>query len=246
MEHLGKHTLKTQQYLLLVAVMLSAPIGDSLLARGMREVGPVDLHHLSLLWHALFNPWVDGGIVLLIGFFASYTTVLSWADLTFVTPATAGSYVIVALLGHFFLHEHLSLMRCLGIALIMWRRGFRRWRTGTHGKHGAAAGRCWIHAVMPTTPSLQSWLVILFVAAFAVVGEVLMAGGMRQLGDLDVIRERTGLPGAIRAVLGNVTFLLGALCMALNFFLHAVCAEHRAAVDSGPSHWRPYLCRKRG
>ena len=123
-EHLSKNTLKTQQYALLVAVMLSAPIGDSLLARGMREVGPVDVHHLGLLWHALFNPWVDGGIVLLIGFFASYTTVLSWADLTFVTPATAGNYVIVALLGHYFLHEQLTLSRCIGIALIMCAVGF--------------------------------------------------------------------------------------------------------------------------
>ena len=104
--------------------MLSAPIGDSLLARGMRQVGQVDLHHLGLLWHALFNPFVDIGIVLLIGFFASYTAALSWADLTFVTPATAGSYVVVALLGHFLLHEHLSLTRCLGIALIMCAVGF--------------------------------------------------------------------------------------------------------------------------
>lgn len=116
--------LKPAQYLLLLAVMLSAPIGDSLLARGMREVGQVDLHHLGLLWEALFNPYVDCGIVLLIGFFASYTTVLSWADLTFVTPATAGNYVIVALLGHFFLHEHLSVTRCLGIGLIMCAVGF--------------------------------------------------------------------------------------------------------------------------
>jgi drug/metabolite transporter (DMT)-like permease len=41
---------------------------------------------------------------------------------------------------------------------------------------------------------------------------------MRQLGDLDRIRERSGLPGAIRAVLSSPVFLVGALCMALNFF----------------------------
>lgn len=109
---------------MLLAVMLSAPIGDSLLARGMREVGQVDFHHLGLLWHALFNPYVDCGIVLLIGFFASYTTALSWADLTFVTPATAGNYIIVALLGHFLLHEHLSVSRCFGILMIMCAVGF--------------------------------------------------------------------------------------------------------------------------
>ena len=63
-----------------------------------------------------------------------------------------------------------------------------------------------------------TWLAIFFVAAFAVLGEVLLAAGMRQLGDLDVIRERFGLLGAIRAVMTNVVFLFGALCMAMNFF----------------------------
>ena len=72
--------------------------------------------------------------------------------------------------------------------------------------------------MIPAVPSPQSWLVIVLVAAFAVLGEVLIAGGMRQLGDLDIIRERSGMPGAIRAVLGNLTFLIGAIFMALNFF----------------------------
>jgi hypothetical protein len=84
-----KHVLKPSQYAILVAIMLSASVGDSFLKRGMDQVGAVDVHHLGLLWHALFNPYVDIGIVLLIGFFAAYTTALSWADLTFVMPATA-------------------------------------------------------------------------------------------------------------------------------------------------------------
>jgi multidrug transporter EmrE-like cation transporter len=116
---LHKHSLKPSQYLVLLAVTLTAPIGDALLARGMREVGTVDLQHLGLLWHALFNPFVDIGIVLLIGFFATYTTALSWADLTFVMPATSLSYVLIALLGHILLGEKLSLSRWLGVALIM-------------------------------------------------------------------------------------------------------------------------------
>ena len=66
--------------------------------------------------------------------------------------------------------------------------------------------------------SLAAWSAIGFVAALAVAGEVLLAGGMQQLGDLDGIRQRSGLLGAIRAVFSNLTFLCGALCMALNFF----------------------------
>lgn len=65
---------------------------------------------------------------------------------------------------------------------------------------------------------LKVWGVIAFVAAFAVAGEVLIASGMRDLGDLDRIRARSGLLGAIRAVLTNLKFVIGTLCMAFNFF----------------------------
>jgi drug/metabolite transporter (DMT)-like permease len=56
------------------------------------------------------------------------------------------------------------------------------------------------------------------VAALAVTGEVLTAGAMRRIGDLDVIRERSGLGGAIKAVLRSPMFIVGALAMAVNFF----------------------------
>jgi drug/metabolite transporter (DMT)-like permease len=119
-----KHTLTPQRYLILLAVMLTASVGDTLLSRGMAQIGPVDLHHLPLLWHALFNPFIASGIVLLIGFFACYMTALSWADLTFVMPATAFGYVVVALLSRFWLHERLSLSRWAGIVLIVCAVGF--------------------------------------------------------------------------------------------------------------------------
>jgi drug/metabolite transporter (DMT)-like permease len=72
--------------------------------------------------------------------------------------------------------------------------------------------------VMPSTALLRTWSAILMVAALAIAGECMIAAAMRSLGDLDIIRERSGLPGAIRAVLLSPLFLIGALCMALNFF----------------------------
>lgn len=63
-----------------------------------------------------------------------------------------------------------------------------------------------------------AWSCIGLVACLAIAGEVLIAAAMRRVGDLDDIRAHSGLPGAIRAVLTNRTFLAGALCMALNFF----------------------------
>jgi drug/metabolite transporter (DMT)-like permease len=69
-----------------------------------------------------------------------------------------------------------------------------------------------------TTQVIREWSCILGVAALAISGECLIAAAMRSLGDLDIIRAESGLPGAIRAVLSSPLFLIGALCMALNFF----------------------------
>jgi drug/metabolite transporter (DMT)-like permease len=65
---------------------------------------------------------------------------------------------------------------------------------------------------------VRVWSAIAFVAALAVAGEVLIAAGMTQLGDLDDIRAKSGIWGAIRAVLTSPKFVMGALCMAFNFF----------------------------
>lgn len=121
-----KHALTPQRYLILLAVMLTASVGDTLLSHGMKQVGPVSLAHLGLLLAAMRNPWVITGILCLLGFFASYLTALSWADLTFVLPATAFGYVVVLLLAKFWLHEAgaSSLYRWAGIVLIVCGVGF--------------------------------------------------------------------------------------------------------------------------
>jgi drug/metabolite transporter (DMT)-like permease len=66
---------------------------------------------------------------------------------------------------------------------------------------------------------LLTWTLIVGVAALAVTGEVLTAAAMRNIGDFDVIRAKSGLMGAIWAVLTNPIFVMGSLAMALNFFL---------------------------
>ncbi len=115
---MAQHTLAPRQYLILGLVALCAPLGDTCLSRGMTHLPAVSLAHPWTLIAAVFTPWIATGIALLIGFFASYLTALSWADLTFVLPATALGNVIVALLSRFWLHEPISVQRWIGIALI--------------------------------------------------------------------------------------------------------------------------------
>jgi hypothetical protein len=100
-----------RQYMILGLVAICAPLGDTCLSRGMTSLPPISLEHPLSLIGVVFTPWIAAGIALLIGFFASYLTALSWADLTYVLPATAFGNVIVALLSKYWLHEPISLER---------------------------------------------------------------------------------------------------------------------------------------
>ncbi len=121
---MAHHNLLPRQYLILGLVAVCAPLGDTCLSRGMTQLPAITLAHPATLIAAVFTPWIAVGIALLIGFFASYLTALSWADLTFVLPATAFGNVIVALLSRFWLHEAISLERWTGIVLITVGVGF--------------------------------------------------------------------------------------------------------------------------
>src|SRR6202022_1240604 len=94
------------------------------LARGMKPRGNISLHGPLDIILAILNPWVALGILFLLGFFAAYMIALSWADLTYVLPATSLGYVLLAALARFLLHEQVSTTRWLGIGLISAGVGF--------------------------------------------------------------------------------------------------------------------------
>ena len=113
-----------RKYLVLAGVTVFAASGDSLLSRGMKEVGNISFSRFSDMLLAITDPYVALGILLLLGFFACYMTALSWADLTYVLPASSLGYVLIALIGKFLLHENVTFTRWLGILLISGGVGF--------------------------------------------------------------------------------------------------------------------------
>jgi drug/metabolite transporter (DMT)-like permease len=113
-----------RKYLILAGVSIFAPVGDSLLSYGMKQVGNISVHNIPALLLAITNPWVALGILFLLGFFTSYMTALSWADLTYVLPASSLGYVLLALIAKYALHEQIGLTRWLGIALVSSGVGF--------------------------------------------------------------------------------------------------------------------------
>jgi drug/metabolite transporter (DMT)-like permease len=108
---------------ILILIMISvAPLGDMFLGKGMKQVGrmtswaPADLFDFFFRAFTTGTVWV--GIGLLLTFFVAYLVVLSWADYSYVQPASAMSYGLIALLAYFVLHEKITPTRWTGVALI--------------------------------------------------------------------------------------------------------------------------------
>jgi drug/metabolite transporter (DMT)-like permease len=114
------HTLKTSIMVALLIILNSA--GNFFIGLGMKRIGAV--HGLSLdvlrsVFVAVFSSlWIWLGIISMLLFLGALMLVLSWADFSYVLPATAAMYAIVPLLGHFVLGERVTSLRWTGVALI--------------------------------------------------------------------------------------------------------------------------------
>lgn len=112
--------LKTYIFILLMVIF--GPVGNVLLSKGMKSVGavtgrsPAELLQLAERVFSSGTIWL--GIALMLLFFVAYMLVLSWADYSWVLPASAVAYATVALLGHFALGERVAPLRWVGIAVI--------------------------------------------------------------------------------------------------------------------------------
>jgi len=108
--------LKWKTRVFALIVILSNAFGNLFLDRGMHgRVTTTPLEYVA----AILTPWVLLGITLLILWLLSRMALLSWADLSYVLPVTSLGYVASAMLGRFFLNEHITAHRWAGTALIV-------------------------------------------------------------------------------------------------------------------------------
>ena len=131
-------SLRARTNLFIALIVVLNPLGNAFLRAGMNRTGAPTrwtTHGLAgFFWRAFQSGAVWMGVGLLLLFFVCQMLVLSWADYSYVLPASATSYVVVALLGSAFLGEHVPFQRWMGIALICAGALFV-------GQTGPAAGR---------------------------------------------------------------------------------------------------------
>jgi len=114
--------LHFKTYVLLLFVVLFAPLGNVLLSKGMKGIGSAQHWAVADLFPVLVKILTSGtiwlGIGCLLAFFVAYMLVLTWADYSYVQPASAFSYAVVAVLSCFLLGEVVPPLRWAGIAVI--------------------------------------------------------------------------------------------------------------------------------
>ena len=98
--------------------VLSNVLGNFALSQGVHQFGRTLSVSVASILDVLLNVWIASGICLLAVWMLSQLSLLSWADLSYVLPITSASYVLSALLGAVALHEYVSPVHWLGIALI--------------------------------------------------------------------------------------------------------------------------------
>ena len=120
MTHTRRLQLKTIP-LILISVILG-PLGNVFLGKAMKGVGPIAsgrvLDLVLIASRVLMSGYIWLGIACLLGFFIAHMLLLTWADYSYVQPATSLSYLSISVLSYFLLGEIISPLRWLGVTVI--------------------------------------------------------------------------------------------------------------------------------
>ena len=115
--------------LMIAIVVVGGSAGDVFITKGMKQIGEISTLHLGKLAsigiRVVTNKNFLIGILCMAFSFFAFLAVLSWADLSFVLPATSLTFVITTAGAKFILKEQIGRWRlagtmlvCVGVALI--------------------------------------------------------------------------------------------------------------------------------
>lgn len=106
---------------MMIIIICASPVGYIFVSKGMKQIDwqgwtLPDLLHFFVQAFTMGTMWL--GIALLLAYFVAFLVVLSWADYSYVQPAASLSYLIVAVLARYVLHETVTPLRWLGVIIV--------------------------------------------------------------------------------------------------------------------------------
>jgi drug/metabolite transporter (DMT)-like permease len=111
-----------QRYIpLILAVVTTNAISQMLLKQGMNNIGKFEFNGsnlFSMIPVVALNPFVVGGLLVLIFSMGLHLMALSRVDLSFAYPFLSVSYILVLFAGYFWFGEMINSARIIGVAFI--------------------------------------------------------------------------------------------------------------------------------
>lgn len=108
-------------FLLLICVFINTA-AQIALKIGMERIGHFAFtlaNFLPITWQTLCSPWVMGGIFLFCVSTGFWLMLLSRVPVSIAYPMISISYISSAIVAHYWLGESLSMMRIVGIMVIL-------------------------------------------------------------------------------------------------------------------------------
>ncbi len=113
----------TKLILVLLVGLMCEAVGVVFLSKAIKEIGEVKQVSTSEIWRLVkagaANSKMLSGIALEAAFFGVLLYLMSQADLSFVWPMTALSFVFTTIAAKLILHEQVSGLRWSGVVFIM-------------------------------------------------------------------------------------------------------------------------------
>lgn len=108
-------------YLILLAVVFNT-IAQLVLKSGMNQIGHFTFHYTNLIpvvWQAATCPWIVLGMATYVGSMIIWLMVLSRSSVSIAYPMSSLGYITSTVAAYYFLGEDLSVVRLVGIFVIL-------------------------------------------------------------------------------------------------------------------------------
>lgn len=215
-------------FILLASLSITQVLGDILLSRGMKDFVGFDFTSptiiLYLIVHILTNYWILMGLCILVISLSLYLTAISKLDLSYVLPIHASSYVLNGLFAWAFLGESISGMRWVSTFIIscgVLFVGLSESQTSQFSGNysGNLKSRNLPAFLLPLSMAVsKTWLAIIMSSVSDASGDLLLALGMKKIGQVDEKMTLTSIAKLIFKVITNPMILSGIACQGIAFF----------------------------
>ncbi|OQX50660.1 hypothetical protein B5M47_03535 [candidate division CPR3 bacterium 4484_211] len=105
-------------YLMILTSVIIGVAGQLLMKQGVSKIGQFSEGVIPFLFKAVTSPWVIIGLTAYGAGTVIWLLILSKVDVSFAYPMLSLGYIFLLIFAAFFLGEHISIIRILGVLLI--------------------------------------------------------------------------------------------------------------------------------